>query len=87
MPSLIDSSPVMSNGVAHAHLNHTEGEDKIVPIAIVGMSLRFPDDITSADSLWSLLMEGRCASRKFPPERLNGTSFYHPDPNRGDSVS
>ncbi|KAF7949130.1 hypothetical protein EAE96_008299 [Botrytis aclada] len=77
------SAAINGNGYIPASI---EDEDKTVPIAIVGMSLRFPDTATSADSLWSLLMEGRNTSREFPPGRLDASTFYHPDPNRGDSI-
>ncbi|KAK6958414.1 hypothetical protein Daesc_001214 [Daldinia eschscholtzii] len=63
-----------------------DGElDKTIPIAIIGMSFQFPDDATSAESFWSMMMEGRCASRDFPADRLGGSALYHPDPSRGDS--
>ncbi|KAI1804894.1 hypothetical protein F4811DRAFT_570659 [Daldinia bambusicola] len=60
--------------------------DKTIPIAIIGMSFQFPGDATSAESFWSMMMEGRCASRDFPADRLNGSALYHPDSSRGDSV-
>ncbi|KAI1480108.1 hypothetical protein F4774DRAFT_425201 [Daldinia eschscholtzii] len=60
--------------------------DKAIPIAIIGMSFQFPDDATSAESFWSMMMEGRCASRDFPVDRLGGSALYHPDPSRGDSL-
>ncbi|KAI1467710.1 KR domain-containing protein [Daldinia caldariorum] len=60
--------------------------DKTIPIAIIGTSFQFPDDATSAESFWSMMMEGRCASRDFPADRLNGSALYHPDSSRGDSV-
>ncbi|TVY82374.1 Highly reducing polyketide synthase azaB [Lachnellula suecica] len=75
------------NGTLHTHYpGDDEEQDKIVPIAIVGLSFRFPDDAITTDSFWSLLMQGRCASREVPHERFNGNSFYHPDANRGDSI-
>ncbi|CAG8976538.1 hypothetical protein HYALB_00011015 [Hymenoscyphus albidus] len=67
-------------------LQDADSPGAIVPVAIVGMSLEFPGNSSSADSFWSLLMSGRCASDEFPPERLNGSSLYHPDPTRGMSI-
>ena len=62
-------------------------KDSMDPIAIVGFSLTFPEEATSADSLWKMMVEGRCAASKWPETRLNGSAFYHPDRNRLDSVS
>jgi acyl transferase domain-containing protein len=61
-------------------------EPSTVPIAVIGMSFQLPDGATSAESLWSMIMEARCASTNFPADRLGGSAIYHPDPARGDSV-
>lgn len=71
---------------AGGSLVENESEQNVA-LAIVGMSLQFPDDANTPESFWSMIMEGRCASREFPPDRLNGATIYHPDPTRGDSVS
>ncbi|MGW4327977.1 type I polyketide synthase [Nocardia sp. NPDC004573] len=39
------------------------------PIAIVGMSCRFPGGVTSPESLWELLAAGTDASGEFPTDR------------------
>jgi acyl transferase domain-containing protein len=41
------------------------------PIAVIGFSLKFPQDADSPQSFWDMLYEGRCASSDFPLERLN----------------
>ena len=61
-------------------------QDRLEPIAVVGLSLRFPQDATSSESLWNMLMEGRCAMTEVPEDRWNLVSFYHPDAERKDSV-
>lgn len=61
--------------------------DKLEPIAVVGLSLRFPQDATTVDSFWKLLLEQRCAVTPFPEDRLSVSGNYHPDPNRRDTVS
>ena len=61
--------------------------DSTTPIAIVGLSFQLPGGAISEESLWSMLMEKRCASSDFPADRLDGSAFYHPDRTRGDSVS
>ncbi|RDL32026.1 Reducing type I polyketide synthase [Venustampulla echinocandica] len=62
-------------------------EDTLEPIAIVGFSLRFPDDAVSEDGFWEMLMEKRCASREFPKDRLNIDAFHSTDPDRMNTIS
>ncbi|KAI3536794.1 KR domain-containing protein [Colletotrichum abscissum] len=61
-------------------------QDQIQPIAIVGLNLKFPGDATSAESFWHMLENARNASSKVPSTRFNVDAFYHPDPNRLDSM-
>ena len=51
------------------------------PIAIVGMSCRFPGGANDIDKFWTLLAEGRSAWSDVPPDRFNWKSFYHPNPD------
>ncbi|KAF4632400.1 hypothetical protein G7Y89_g5719 [Cudoniella acicularis] len=52
-----------------------------IPIAIVGMSCRFPGGANDPEKLWSMLSEGRDAWSNVPESRFNWKSFHHPDPN------
>lgn len=54
-------------------------QDKIMPIAIVGMSCRFPHDSSNPEKLWEMLCQGRSAWSNVPADRFNQTSFYHPN--------
>ena len=56
-------------------------------IAIIGFSLRFPQDAVSPESFWDMLVEGRSAATEVPASRFNIDAFYHPDPDRLASVS
>ena len=60
--------------------------DRHQPLAVVGFSLRFPQEATSTESFWSMMMEGRSAMTEYPKSRMNIDSFYCPDASRRDSV-
>ncbi|BBJ46211.1 hypothetical protein SSPO_089290 [Streptomyces antimycoticus] len=57
------------------------------PIAIVGMSCRFPGDVMSPEDLWRLLADGSDAIGPFPENRgWDTANLFHPDPDhRGTS--
>ncbi|KKY36930.1 putative polyketide synthase [Diaporthe ampelina] len=52
--------------------------DATAPIAIVGVSGRFPGDASSPDRLWELVSKGRSALTEVPRDRYNIDAFYHP---------
>ena len=58
-----------------------------MPIAIVGMSCKFPGDATSPEALWKLCEEGRSAWSEIPRDRFNSNAFYHPSGDRATTVS
>lgn len=62
-------------------------DDKLEPIAVVGMALKFPQDATTAESFWQMLLDGRSAMTEVPKDRWNIDAFYHPNPDRYDTVS
>ncbi|HLU25287.1 MAG TPA: beta-ketoacyl synthase N-terminal-like domain-containing protein, partial [Longimicrobiales bacterium] len=51
------------------------------PIAIVGMSCRFPGGANSPEAFWALLREGRDVVREVPPDRWDIDAYYDPDPD------
>ncbi|KAE8137530.1 putative polyketide synthase [Aspergillus pseudotamarii] len=57
-----------------------------VAIAVVGLSLGFPQDVTTSDALWELMWNKRNTATKVPSERLNIDSIYHPDRHRRGQV-
>ena len=75
------------NEGAGGSVQEGEGEDKSMPIAIVGMGCRFPQEATSPEKLWEMLYNKRHARTEVPKDRFNVESFYHPDADRSGSVS
>ncbi|TWF93886.1 type I polyketide synthase [Saccharopolyspora dendranthemae] len=63
------------------------------PIAIVGISCRFPGDVDSPEAVWQLLADGRDAMGPFPQDRgwdldaLNGDGPGHSATDRGGFIS
>ena len=58
-----------------------------MPIAIIGMSCKFPGDATGPEALWRLCEEGRSAWSEIPSDRFNKDAFYHPSGDRATTVS
>ncbi|HKF49642.1 MAG TPA: SDR family NAD(P)-dependent oxidoreductase [Terracidiphilus sp.] len=50
------------------------------PIAVVGMSCRFPGGADDPESFWRLLRDGVDAVTEVPPERWDIDAYYDPDP-------
>lgn len=58
-----------------------------VPLAIVGMSCRFPAGANDPSLLWSMLSEGHSAWSTVPAERFNEKAFHHPSPDVNGSTN
>jgi acyl transferase domain-containing protein len=56
------------------------------PIAIVGFSVKFPQDATSEEAFWDLLSQRRSTMTQVPQDRWNGDAFYKPDGNKTGTV-
>src|SRR3981081_914888 len=57
-------------------------------IAIIGVGCRFPGGVSSKDSLWKLLVEGRERSVEVPPDRWNVERYYDAEPGvAGKSIA
>ncbi len=61
-------------------------KDKLEPVAVIGLSLKFPQDATSPEAFWQMLLDGRSALSDIPEDRFNADHFYHHDPTRTGTV-
>ncbi len=65
--------------IKHTPVVRATGDD---PIAIVGMSCRYPGGVNSPDDLWDMLMQGRDVLSEFPSDRgWNLAGLFNPDPD------
>ncbi|EHA21280.1 hypothetical protein ASPNIDRAFT_118598 [Aspergillus niger ATCC 1015] len=51
------------------------------------MSLKFPEDATSPEAFWKMLVEGRCVSTEFPSNRMNIDAHHDAERGRLHSIS
>ena len=63
-----------------ARLRESERSRK-EPIAVIGMSCRFPGGVVSPETYWQLLREGRDAIVEVPSDRWDVDLYYNPDPD------
>ncbi|RAK74691.1 type I polyketide synthase [Aspergillus fijiensis CBS 313.89] len=62
-------------------------DDKLPPIAIVGMSWRFPGEARSASGFWDILRKGESAKTRIPAERFDPDAYYHPSADRQGAIT
>ena len=63
-----------------------QARDALELIAVVGFSLKYPQDADSAPSFWSMLEEKRSAMTEWPKDHINLEAFYHRDGDRDEKV-
>ena len=56
------------------------------PIAIIGLAAQLPQDAVSPKAFWQMIVEGRNATTPVPKDRANMDAFWHPNPERTDTV-
>lgn len=52
------------------------------PIAVIGMSCRFPGEANNPEKFWDLLHDGVDAITEVPPDRWKIDEYYDPDPEK-----
>ncbi|NER48712.1 MAG: polyketide synthase, partial [Symploca sp. SIO1A3] len=57
------------------------------PIAIIGMSCRFPGGVDSPEAFWQLLNNGVDAITEVPLTRWNIDNYYNPDPETPGKIA
>ncbi|RDW64648.1 beta-ketoacyl synthase-containing protein [Coleophoma cylindrospora] len=62
--------------------NNCSMDASSMPIAIIGIGLRFPGDGSDPEKFWQMLLDARSARSEIPKSRYSVDGFYHPDPNR-----
>jgi len=57
------------------------------PIAIVGMSCRFPGNVSTPDEFWELLARCRTGFSPIPASRFSDKRFFHPNPGKSGTTN
>jgi acyl transferase domain-containing protein/acyl carrier protein len=71
---------------AHQRVRELEQREH-EPIAIVGMSCRYPDAVGSSAELWELVADGVDAVAAYPEDRgWDVDSLYHPEPDHPGTI-
>jgi hypothetical protein len=72
---------------------YTEGyksshiELKHKPIAIIGMSCRFPGSVSTPDEFWEMLARSRTGFSPIPESRFSANRFFHPNPGKSGTTN
>lgn len=61
--------------------------DTTEPLAIVGISLRFPQEAVTEEGFWDTLIQQKNTFTVFPEDRLSASAIYHADSRRRGTVS
>lgn len=76
-PSASHRSPTSPSSSSSSQQQQEQNQE---PIAIVGMSCRFPGGASSPAEFWELCSRARSGFRAgVPPERFDHDAFYHPN--------
>ncbi|CAG8395028.1 unnamed protein product [Penicillium salamii] len=68
--------------MSHTQRDEALAQDGIEPMAIIGMSARYPGEASTPAGFWEMISNGRSAHTEVPADRWNVDSWYHPDQDR-----
>lgn len=57
------------------------------PIAIIGMSFKFPGGAETSEDFWQVLIDKRCAATEVPKDRFVIDAYWHHDKKKLNTVS
>lgn len=75
-----DSSSMLSSAPCEA--SNGGSSEKMMPIAIVGMSCRVSGGVSNPSQLWELCSRSRSGWSEIPKERFNLEAYHHPNPEK-----
>lgn len=75
-PSLASSSGIDRNDATATPNSEPVIESDLPPIAIVGIGLRLPGNISTTDEFWDLLVNKKSTRCRVPESRFNVDAFY-----------
>lgn len=61
--------------------------DESNAVAICGFSIKFPQEATSVDAFWEMMVKRRCAMTEFPADRINPSGFQPSSGKRNNTVN
>ncbi|RAK93462.1 putative polyketide synthase [Aspergillus costaricaensis CBS 115574] len=79
--------PLLYNGTSSQRISDSSHVEDRPALAIVGLSFEFPEEATSSERFWEMIVEGRCASKEIPGDRMNIENYYHPDETRASTIA
>ncbi|KAK2612526.1 hypothetical protein QQS21_001464 [Conoideocrella luteorostrata] len=64
-----------------------DGRSTMEPIAVVGLSLKFPQEATTPEAFWNMIMQKRCAMTEVPHDRFNVNAFHQTGSDENDVIT
>lgn len=80
------SSPSFVGQAPCQDLEEDEGRDILEPIAIIGLSLTFPQTASSPEAFWQMLVDGKSALTEIPKDRFTWKSFFNENGHKTGTV-